>query len=153
MGSSPGFGSMLCNLRLLKLAFAAAPPFGGLTSLQHITRRLVMQKARGHHTLALIAWLPLLVGRRFQVLFHSPPGVLFIFPSRYLFAIGRQGVFSLGRWSSRFPAGFLVSRSTQVCSFRWPGLFAYGAFTPCGGPFQRPSAKPRALPGCLQNDI
>ena len=27
--------------------------------------------------------LPLLVGIRFQVLFHSPPGVLFTFPSRY----------------------------------------------------------------------
>ena len=27
--------------------------------------------------------LPLLVGTRFQVLFHSPPGVLFTFPSRY----------------------------------------------------------------------
>ena len=27
--------------------------------------------------------LPLLVSTRFQVLFHSPPGVLFTFPSRY----------------------------------------------------------------------
>ena len=27
--------------------------------------------------------LPLLVGTRFQVLFHSPPGVLFTFPSQY----------------------------------------------------------------------
>ena len=27
--------------------------------------------------------LPLLVSIRFQVLFHSPPGVLFTFPSRY----------------------------------------------------------------------
>jgi hypothetical protein len=57
--------------------------------------------------------LPLLVGRRFQVLFHSPPGVLFTFPSRYWFTIGRQGVFSLGRWSSRIPTGFHVSRGTQ----------------------------------------
>ena len=29
------------------------------------------------------AWLRPLVGPRFQVLFHSPPGVLFTFPSRY----------------------------------------------------------------------
>ena len=27
--------------------------------------------------------LPMIVSRRFQVLFHSPPGVLFTFPSRY----------------------------------------------------------------------
>ncbi len=32
--------------------------------------------------------LPLLVGIRFQVLFHSPPGVLFTFSSRYFFSIG-----------------------------------------------------------------
>ena len=35
--------------------------------------------------------------------FHSPSGVLFTFPSRYLCAIGRARVFSLGRWSSRLP--------------------------------------------------
>ena len=58
--------------------------------------------------------LRLVVGTRFQVLFHSPPGVLFTFPSRYWSTIGRQGVFSLGRWSSRIPTGFLVPRGTQV---------------------------------------
>ena len=56
--------------------------------------------------------LRLLVGTRFQVLFHSPPGVLFTFPSRY-FSLSVTGiVFSLGRRSSRLPAGFLVSRGT-----------------------------------------
>src|SRR5665811_2392538 len=30
---------------------------------------------------------------------HSPPGVLFTFPSRYLFTIGHLGVFRLIRWS------------------------------------------------------
>ena len=44
--------------------------------------------------------------------FHSPPGVLFTFPSRYWFTIGRQVVFSLTKWSSRIPTGFLVSRGT-----------------------------------------
>ena len=57
--------------------------------------------------------LRLLVGTRFQVLFHSPPGVLFTFPSRYWSTIGYQGVFSLGSGASRFPTGFLVSRRTQ----------------------------------------
>src|SRR5690606_9948890 len=43
--------------------------------------------------------LPPLVGTWFQVLFHSPPGVLFTFPSRYSSTIGRGRVFSLGGWS------------------------------------------------------
>ena len=50
---------------------------------------------------------------RFQVLFHSPLGVLFTFPSRYLSTIGSYLVFSLGRWSSQIPTGFHVSRRTQ----------------------------------------
>ena len=56
--------------------------------------------------------LPLLVNTGFQVLFHSPPGVLFTFPSRYSFSIGHQVVFSLGGWSPRLPTGFLVSCGT-----------------------------------------
>ena len=51
---------------------------------------------------------------RFQVLFHSPPGVLFTFPSRYWFAIGHRVVFSLSGWSPMIPAGFHVPRRTQV---------------------------------------
>ena len=60
--------------------------------------------------------LPLSVSKRFQVLFHSPPGVLFTFPSRYWFTIGQLVMFSLGRWSSRIHAGFLVSDATQARS-------------------------------------
>jgi hypothetical protein len=62
--------------------------------------------------------------------------VLFTFPSRYWFTIGRQGVFSLARWSSQIPTGFLVSRGTQVPVQRGSEGFAYGAFTLCGQPFQ-----------------
>jgi hypothetical protein len=54
-----------------------------------------------------------LVGSRFQVLFHSPPGVLFTFPSRYWFTIGRQGVLSLRGWSPRIRTGFLGPRATR----------------------------------------
>ena len=39
-------------------------------------------------------------------------GVLFTFPSRYLFAIGHQGVFRLRRWSSRIHTGFHGPRAT-----------------------------------------
>src|SRR5436190_23101214 len=56
--------------------------------------------------------LRLFVCMRFQDLFHSPPGVLFAFPSRYWFTIGRLRVFSLGGWSPHLQTGFLVSRPT-----------------------------------------
>ncbi len=58
--------------------------------------------------------LPQLVGNRFQVLFTPLTGVLFTFPLRYWFAIGRWIVLSLGRWSSRIPTRFHVPRGTQV---------------------------------------
>ena len=56
--------------------------------------------------------LPLLVNTGFQVLFHSPPGVLFTFPSRYCFTIGHQVVFSLMGWSPLLHTRFPVSRTT-----------------------------------------
>ena len=57
--------------------------------------------------------LRLLVGIGFQVYFTPLIGVLFTFPSRYLFTIGRQGVFRLGGWSPHVQTGFHVSRPTQ----------------------------------------
>ena len=56
--------------------------------------------------------LCLLVNIGFQVLFHSPPGVLFTFPSRYCFTIGHQVVFSLMGWSPLLHTRFPVSRTT-----------------------------------------
>jgi hypothetical protein len=78
-----------------------------------------MQKARGHTEQipkVKIIVLPLLVSNGFRYYFTPLTGVLFTFPSRYWFTIGRQVVFSLGRWSSQIPTGFLVSRGTQVPS-------------------------------------
>jgi hypothetical protein len=93
-----------------------------------------MQKARGHTVIADMV-LPLLVSRRFQVLFHSGPPVLFTFPSRYWFTIGHQVVFSFGRWSSQIPTRFHVPRGTRVPYWR-AIYFAYRAFTLCGQSFQ-----------------
>ena len=52
-----------------------------------------------------------------------------------------QEVFSLGRWSSLLPPGFLVSRGTQAIRREGTLLFAYGAITLSGVPFQDTSAK------------
>ncbi len=72
------------------------------------------KSTRSHFTAARLPQivLPLLVGSRFQVLFHSPSGVLFTFPSRYCSTIGRRLVFSLRRWSSLIHTGFHVPRDT-----------------------------------------
>ena len=59
-----------------------------------------------------------IVGTRFQVLFHSPPGVLFTFPSRYLSAIGHQGVFRLNGWSRQIHTEFHEFRDTRVFAQR-----------------------------------
>ena len=72
--------------------------------------------------------LRLLVGTRFQVLFHSPPGVLFTFPSRYWSTIGHRRVFRLGGWSPLLPTGFHVSGGTRVPGGGDRGS-AYGALT------------------------
>ena len=56
--------------------------------------------------------LSVLVGTGFQVLFHSPPGVLFTFPSQYYYSIGHWVVFRLGGWSPHVPTGFHVSGGT-----------------------------------------
>ena len=56
--------------------------------------------------------LPLSVGAGFQVLFHSPPGVLFSFPSRYYSLSVTREYLSLGGWSPLLPTGFHVSCGT-----------------------------------------
>ena len=68
--------------------------------------------------------LCLLVNTRFQVLFHSPSGVLFTFPSQYFYTIGHQVVFRLGGWSPRLPYGFHVSVRTLDS-----GRFGYVSIT------------------------
>ena len=111
MDSSPGFASAACDsLAILKARFHYGS-FQNLTSPHIVTRWLILQKARRHNA----RLLRLLVGIRFQVLFHSPLGVLFTFPSRYWFAIGHRRVFSLGGWSPQIHTGFHVSGITRVC--------------------------------------
>ena len=61
--------------------------------------------------------LPPIVNIWFQVLFHSPPGVLFTFPSRYSSTIGHQLVFSLTQWSGQILTEFHVLRDTWVAKY------------------------------------
>ena len=128
MDRSPGFGSITCNyFVLVTLGFPAAPLLNSLTSLHTITRRTVLQKVP-HRTNNVLC---VLVNIRFQVLFHSPPGVLFTFPSQYCSSIGHQVVFRLGGWSPRILTGFHVSADTlDTAKLHQP--FVYGTLTLCG---------------------
>ena len=64
---------------LFRLGFPSAPHLKCLTLPASATRRTVLQKVRG----SSCKDVPQLVNTGFQVLFHSPPGVLFTFPSQY----------------------------------------------------------------------
>src|SRR5215475_12278497 len=122
---------------LFGLAFATAPP-PGLTSPHTTNSQAHSSKGTPSppHPERCIR-LRRIVSRRFQVLFHSPPGVLFTFPSRYSSAIGHQGVFSLTRWSWQIHGGFQESAATrETCSSR-PATFTYRTLTVYGAAFQR----------------
>ena len=85
--------------------------------------------------------LRLLVGARFQVLFHSPPGVLFTFPSRYSSTVGHGEVLSLGWWSTLLPAGFHVPGGTRGRGTGGGGLRVRGP-NPLRRAFPCASARP-----------
>ena len=122
MARSPGFGSMATDFnRAINTRFRSA--FG--TQYLKLASYYNSPDRSTKSTTPPINGLCLLVSTRFQVLFHSPPGVLFTFPSRYCSSIGHQVVFRLGGWSPRLPTGFLVSRGTldparfKSFSFTW----------------------------------
>ena len=110
MVRSPGFGSITYDLnRPIQTRF----PFG---YVPYIVLNLAIYNNSPDRstksTTSHINVLCLLVNIRFQVLFHSPPGVLFNFPSRYCSTIGHQVVFSLTGWSPLIHTRFHVSCTT-----------------------------------------
>src|ERR671932_2105909 len=110
MGRSLRFGSRACDSdALFGLAFATASPHG-LTS-PHTTNSQA-HSSKGTPS-PVLGRLRRIVGTRFQVLFHSPPGVLFTIPSRYSSAIGHQEVFRLTRWSWQIHGRFQESAATR----------------------------------------
>ena len=70
---------ILTKNALFRHGFPSAPHLQCLTSPASAARRTVLQKVRGR----TYKVLPQLVNTGFQVLFHSPPGVLFTVPSQY----------------------------------------------------------------------
>ena len=97
----PVSGLLLLTLALLRLGFPTAPDLQSLTLPVCATRRTVLQKVRG-----CACALPQLVNIGFQVLFHSPPGVLFTFPSQYYALSVTKWYLALGGGPPHFPQGF-----------------------------------------------
>ena len=110
MVRSPGFGSITYDLnRPIQTRF----PFGFVPYI--VLNLAIYNNSPDRSTKSTISHLNvlyLLVNIGFQVLFHSPPGVLFTFPSRYCFTIGHQVVFSLMGWSPHIHTRFHVPRIT-----------------------------------------
>ena len=94
---------------LFRLAFAVAPVFTTLTKPLPISRRLILQQERSQ----TLSRSPTACKLMVSCSFHSPPGVLFTFPSRYCFTIGHSGIFSLTRWSSLIHTEFHVLHATR----------------------------------------
>src|SRR5271170_8464123 len=122
---------------LFRLAFATATPHG-LTLPHIVTRRLILQKARGHFTSAEADTLPRLVGTRFQVLFHDPsPGYFSPFPHGTCSLSVTREYLGLGGG----PPGFTRNFSGPVLLGILSGSredFAYGGITLYADAFQRP---------------
>ncbi len=103
---------------------------------QTVTRRLIMQKARRHATSAL----RLLVGTRFQVLFHSPSWSTF-----HLSLTGTSSLsvtreyLALEGGPPRFPQGFTCPVVLGITAEEVDGHFVYRTITFCGRTFQNSS--------------
>ena len=131
MDRSPGFGSACADsLALLRLALASAPRLYRLTLPAPATRRTVLQKVRG----STCNVVPQLVNTGFQVLFHSPPGVLFTFPSQYYALSVTKEYLALGGGPPDFPQGSTCLAVLWILLL--PTVFTYGAFTLSGRPSQ-----------------
>ena len=126
----PVSGLLLLTLALLRLGFPTAPHLKCLTLPVSVTRRTVLQKVRGR----TYKVLPQLVDTGFQVLFHSPPGVLFTFPSQYYALSVTKEYLALEGGPSDFPQGFSCLAVLWILPL--PTVFMYGAFTLSGLPSQ-----------------
>ena len=108
MGRSPGFGSALTDYAnfvgyvLLTLGFPSASALNALTLPVRTTRRTVLQKVRRSTRMVVRQ----LVNTGIQVLFHSPPGVLFTFPSQYSALSVTKEYLALRGGPRSFPQGF-----------------------------------------------
>ena len=107
-----------------RLRFGSVPSVLNLASIRNSPDRST-KSTRSHLNV-----LPQLVNTGFQVLFHSPPGVLFTFPSQYYALSVTKEYLALEGGPSDFPQGF--SCLVVLWILLLPIVFVYGAFTLSG---------------------
>ena len=101
MGRSPGFGSAPTDCGPIKTWF----PFGSGPSVLNLASIRNSPDRSTKSTRSRLNALPQLVNTGFQVLFHSPPGVLFTFPSQYYALSVTKEYLALGGGPPDFPQG------------------------------------------------
>ena len=102
MDRSPGFGSTHTDCGPIKTWF----PFGSAPSVLNLASTGNSPDRSTKSTRLHLNVLPQLVNTGFQVLFHSPPGVLFTFPSQYYALSVTKEYLALGGGPPDFPQGF-----------------------------------------------
>ena len=80
MGRSPGFGS---NTTDFVRPIQTCSRCGSVPEALNLAAYIRSPDRSTKSTISSVDGLYVLVGTGFQVLFHSPPGVLFTFPSQY----------------------------------------------------------------------
>ena len=127
MDRSPGFGSACtdCN-RPLKTCFR----FGSVALPLNLASTGNSPDRSTKSTRLHLNVLPQLVNTGFQVLFHSPPGVLFTVPSQYYALSVTKEYLALGGGPPDFPQGSTCL--TVLWILPLPIAFPYGAFTRFG---------------------
>ena len=139
MVRSSGFGSTTCYYtRPLQTRFRFGSGTSCLNLATHRNSPARSTKSTRSRLTEVVA-LSLLVSIRFQDLFHSPPGVLFTFPSRYYTLSVIRSYLALGDGPPSFPPNFSCSMVLWIFT-RHHFNFNYAAFTLFGCAFQRSSS-------------
>ena len=117
MDRSPGFGSTLSDSGPIKTWF----PFGSTPSVLNLARYRNSPDRSTKSTPFIFIDVRQLVNTGFQVLFHSPPGVLFTFPSQYYALSVTKEYLALRSGLRIFRQGFscLVLLWIPPCHFRF----------------------------------
>ena len=139
MVRSSGFGSTTCYYtRPLQTRFRFGSGTLYLNLATHRNSPARSTKSTRSRLTEVVA-LSLLVSIRFQVLFHSPPGVPFTFPSRYYTLSVIRSYLALGDGPPSFPPNFSCSMVLWIFT-RHHFYFNYAAFTLFSCAFQRSSS-------------
>ena len=130
MDRSPGFGSAHADFTPIKTRsrFGSGALLLNLASIRNSPDRST-KSTRLHLNV-----LPQLVNTGFQVLFHSPPGVLFTFPSQYYALSVTKEYLALGGGPPEFPQGSTCLAVLWILPLLI--VFMYEAFTLSGRSFQ-----------------